>query len=73
MVCQEVFNLMGWNQNEINFDNIKPESWKSLTGNMMALPSIGLVLVALLGNIPFNEMTDFTKPRAAAASSSRPP
>ena len=73
MTMEETFQALGWERRHLKIEDLydpcvpnKPciGDWRKLTGNMMAVPTMGAILACILSSLPFNAMTDFTSPRA---------
>lgn len=73
MTMEETFQALGWERRHLNINDLydprvpnKPciGDWKKLTGNMMAVPTMGAILACVLPSLEFDVMTDFTSPNA---------
>ena len=57
----EVFQMMGWPREELKLEEVDgmASGWRNLTGNMMALPCIGVSMLAVLATTMLHPDSDF--------------
>ena len=59
LVCGDIFQCMGWPSDSINLKSLEGRDWRRLTGNMMAIPCIGIIMFGVLATVAFDDL-DFT-------------